>query len=205
MRHLDYSNVGVPLSKVSFSCKIRNKDNSTSQICADSSKVMSDLCGPRCVCDMIRAASHQVDHNAGLGFRHGSGTDLYWVAGNGMDMGKATALIELQWFVLLCFLSRTVILLKAVLFLFVFKEIHLPARVQVAQTSCCSLARSRVIRLGSTSPPCCKVWVNHGPQDGWVDSQSLSTQLGRLDPIPWPGYSTPTRHDTWSYKDIKSW
>jgi hypothetical protein len=79
MRHLDYSNVGVPLSKVSFSCKIRNKDNSTSQICADSSKVMSDLCGPRCVCDMIRAASHQVDHNAGLGFRRGNGTDLCWV------------------------------------------------------------------------------------------------------------------------------
>jgi hypothetical protein len=27
---------------------------------------MADLCGSRCVCDTIRAAYNQVDHNAGL-------------------------------------------------------------------------------------------------------------------------------------------
>ena len=44
--------------------------------------------------------------------------------------------------------------------------------------SCCSLAHGGMIRLGSTSPPCCRVWLNHGPHDGWVGSQSLGTQLG---------------------------
>src|SRR6266576_3810785 len=66
MRHLDYSNVGCAMLRVSFYCKIRKKDNPTAQIRADGSNVMADLCRSRCVCDTIRSASHQVDHSTGL-------------------------------------------------------------------------------------------------------------------------------------------
>jgi hypothetical protein len=54
------------MSKVSFYCKIRKKDNPTDQIRAEGSNMMADLCMSRCVCDTIRAASHHVDHCAGL-------------------------------------------------------------------------------------------------------------------------------------------
>jgi len=54
------------MSKVSFNCKIREKDNFTAQIRADGRNVVADLCMSRCACDTVRAASHQVDHSAGL-------------------------------------------------------------------------------------------------------------------------------------------
>jgi hypothetical protein len=61
--------------KVSFYSKIR-KDNATAQIRADSSNVMAGLRGSRCVCDTIRAASHQVDRNAGLHTELSNGWDF---------------------------------------------------------------------------------------------------------------------------------
>jgi hypothetical protein len=61
---------------------------------------------------------------------------------------------------------------------FVVEEIHGPSLSSGSAkcSPCCSLAHG-MIHLGSMSPPCCKVWVDHGPHDSCVDSQPIKHMI----------------------------
>ena len=61
--------------KVSFYCKIRKKDDPTAQIRADGSN-MTLICVGQGASGMIRAGSHQMDHNTGLHAELSTGSDF---------------------------------------------------------------------------------------------------------------------------------